>query len=137
MRALQFLFAWVVTLCVFSLTSLAILGVWAWNNPAFPAEKCVVQRAQFNRLMVASGHPLLIEFPEDLSRRFIIGWNKVVRKPAIDATADAVIVYDNENSPTFRIVVLKQGCLVDNYDIPAQGFWAVIKSMDDQKRWEI
>lgn len=48
MRALQFLFGWVVTLCVFSLTSLVILGIWSWTDPAFPAEeepqKCTVEQ---------------------------------------------------------------------------------------------
>jgi hypothetical protein len=142
MRALYAIVVAAWTLALFSaVSSVMFMIAVLFAEPAWPKEpsppKCVVERAAFSRLMVASGHPLLIELPDDLSRRFIIGWNKVVGGAQVDATADTVLIYDNTDSPTFRIVFLRGSCLVDNFDIPVGGFWKVIAATDQQKRWEL
>ncbi len=114
------------------------IGMMIKDSFARPSrDYCVINRLVYSNAMVASRHPLLIEFPADLSRQFIIGWNTVIRGLEVPPDSDRVIVYDSPRAPTFRVAFFKGECLVDAFDIPGEGFWKVIEVAHGARKWSI
>lgn len=96
-------------------------------------EKCLIGHTAFENQMKGSGHPFLIAFPADLSRSFIVAWNSIV-KMKIPVKADGVSLYDDLNTPDFRVVFFQGDCLIDSVDFPAGEFWKVIGEASGSKR---
>ncbi len=100
------------------------------------APQCAIDRAVYTKAMAQAKHPLLLEFPPDLSRRFITAWNGGMRGFGVPPIVNNVTVYDYPKIPYFRLAFFKDDCLVEAFDIPEGIFWQAVGAADNTK-WRI
>lgn len=132
MRALYVVFWAAMTLALWVVSSLVLLAIF-WPvlvkaDTLFPDQKqrCAISRATYGRAMEASNHPLLIRFPADLSRRFIISWNEGVPGFGVPLATDNVTLFDYPRVPFYKVAFFKSDCLVESVDVPVGTFWEVV-----------
>jgi hypothetical protein len=132
MRALQFMFFWVCTLCVYSLTSLGILGVWAWNNPAFPAEaECIITKDQYTKALAATGQE---ELPFDAAKMKAVVGQLVKRTQnngfdSVKADSFSVFGFSREQQ-IVRLVYWDKGCYVHDGLLSVANFVRLLQSAE-------
>jgi hypothetical protein len=96
-------------------------------------DHCLIGRVVYDQQTIAEGHPFIFTFPKDLSRDFIIAWNRLMRGSPIPVTSDSVSLY---NSPpaAFRIAFFRKGCLTESFELSESGFWQVVGEASGSKR---
>ncbi len=119
----------------FTVLALLCLVTAALADPVM-APQCSIDRVAYTQSMAAARHPLVFEFPADLSRRFITAWNGGMRGFGVSPAADNVTLYDYPGSPYYKVAFFKGDCLVESIDVPEGVFWQVVGAADDTK-WRI
>lgn len=97
MRALHAIWVAAMTLALFSMTSFGIFAIWAWNNPAFPKDACVITTKQFVGFVISSNDWLdPAEMPKKDVGSFVRQFN---RAPPKAGPADGIVVMQHKGSP--------------------------------------
>lgn len=138
-------FVWAGTISFFCIMFL-ILCLAAALTSAAKAEdtdtpaNCLTDRAIFAKSMAETKHPLLLRFPDDLSRRFISAWNRSSARAqaglSVPMSTDNITIYDFPAAMYYKVAFFKKDCLVEAIDVPAEAFWALVGAADDTK-WRL
>ncbi len=126
MRALHAIWVAAMTLALFSLTSSAIFAVWAFNNPAFPAEaKCIITSEQFFKYVASTGDYMdPQEMPPKHRAGFIRAFNEA---PPKSGPADGVTVFQHKEIPMLQVVFTKGKCYASSFQMPMPAFLGMLQ----------